>query len=124
MTQDNTRLTIIMCGVLAGLIIVLIGIEAIVHNGDIANTIVSTFSWVLGGLVAGLTGVPSVAKLVEGKMAAQGVVPPGATIVPPLNDAAIKAVAIPAPAPIAVAEPSSSVGGLSAGADVVGAGVD
>lgn len=120
MTQDNTRLTIIVCGVLSGIIIVMIGLEAIVHDGDIANTIVSTFSWVLGGLVAGITGVPSIAKLVEGKMAGQGIIPPGATIVPPLNDAAIKATPIATPAPVVV-EPSSDAAGLAA---MAGPGVD
>ena len=52
MNQDNVKLALFISGVWGSLIIIGVAIEAVVHDGAIADTIVSTFGWVLGVLVA------------------------------------------------------------------------
>ena len=101
MSQDNVRLALWISGIWGGLIILIVGAEAIVHDGNIAITIVDTFSKVLFGLGTILGVITGVGKFFETSQ---------------VNTAA--AVASSAPTPV---ETPSDAAGASA---VAGPGVD
>lgn len=65
MSQDNVRLALWISGIWGGLIILIVGAEAIVHDGNIAVTIVDTFSKVLFGLGTILGVITGVGKFFE-----------------------------------------------------------
>lgn len=115
MDKDNVRLALWIAGIWGGLIILIVGVEAIVHDGDIAATIVDTFSKVLFGLGTILGVITGVGKFFETSQA----------------NTAVAVTASAAAAPLAPSEPSepvSSPGGITAPASVPaavsGPGVD
>lgn len=107
MSQDNVRLALWISGIWGGLIILIVGAEAIVHDGSVAVTIVDTFSKVLFGLGTILGVITGVGKFFETSQANTAV-----TV---------------AAAPVGNGEPTSDPGGISATAivpAVSGPGVD
>ena len=99
MSQDNVRLALWISGVWGGLIILIVGAEAIVHDGAIAATIVDTFSKVLFGLGTILGVITGVGKFFETSQ---------------VNSAAAAAVAAVTPSAPPATEPVSSPAGLAA----------
>lgn len=69
MPNDNVRLAIWITGLWGAAIIVIIGAEAIVHDGTLAATIVDSLSKALGALVVIIGTVAGVAKVMEAKQA-------------------------------------------------------
>ena len=127
MSQDNARLAIIISGGLSAIIVIFIGMEAVVHDGAIANTIVDTLSKVLGVLVVAITGISSVAKVVEAKLAGHGVVPSGSTVVSSPGQSVTVASASSANSSNGgsdISEPESSLAGGTLADVVIGSGVD
>lgn len=97
MDKDNVRLALWISGAWGLVIIIIVGIEAIVHDGDIAANIVDTFSKVLFGLAAILGAVTGVSKWFEAKVAtnpvaaattAAAMLTPNASANEPTNDTA------------------------------------
>lgn len=105
MSQDNVRLALWISGIWGGLIILIVGAEAIVHDGNIAITIVDTFSKVLFGLGTILGVITGVGKFFE-------------------TSQANVAVTTAAAAPAVPTEPASDPAGVSVAAAVSGPGVD
>jgi len=105
MNQDNAKLALIICGIWGSLIIVGIAIEAIIHDGLIADTIVKIFGGVLATIVLAVAGILGVSKLTEAHVATN-----------PVAAAATVATA----APVLVSSPA----GVSLPDAVAGVGVD
>lgn len=68
---ENVRLAIWFCGLGMLAIIVIVGGEAIAHDGALAVTIVDMLGKVLGGLAFVLGAIAGVAKVMETKAAVQ-----------------------------------------------------
>ncbi len=107
MSQDNVRLALWISGAWGLAIILIVGVEAIVHDGPIAATIVDTFSKVLFGLGAILGAITGVGKWVEGHVAAKVVASPtAAAALPAFTNGAFSAALpqrggkLPAPEPV------------------------
>lgn len=112
MNQDNARLALIITGIWGSLIIVGIAIEAIIHDGAIADTIVKIFGGVLATIVLAVAGILSISKLTEAHVATNPV-------------AAAAAVGLPAVAAVTGSLLASDPGSPdTADAAPVGAGVD
>ena len=84
MSQDNVRLALWISGVWGIVIMIIVGIEAIVHDGEIAATVVDTFSKVLFGLAAILGAITGLGKMFETKQAISATIAPSE----PANDPA------------------------------------
>lgn len=69
MSQDNVRLALWISGAWGLIIIVIVGVEAIVHDGAIAESIVDTFSKVLFGLAGILGAITGFGKFFDTKQA-------------------------------------------------------
>ena len=101
MSQDNVRLALWISGAWGLIIIIIVGVEAIVHDGSIAESIVDTFSKVLFGLAGILGAITGFARFFDMKQAV---------------NASNNGENVPPP----VVEPTNSAAGPAAAADGVG----